>query len=229
MQSTLKDPSRQLSLQHDFSVFEKPVAICELTSDLLRELFDQAVHYGFPESPLTPNRSVFLCINDKFVKITASLDADFLMMCVGSSRKKPFYLFSIKSLIYWESSLTVADIKVASEALDDQMEKRGYFDRKTHARTDLLLTTSFRVDEVFATKCCFYILSDAWTSDPMEVFDRPNLLIVLNLFGRRILCRAEDADEIREVYKPITKDNVRESTMYHSSRICVQMSADRLE
>ncbi|MDF1497180.1 MAG: hypothetical protein P1P90_03910 [Patescibacteria group bacterium] len=211
MQSTFQESPRLLTLKHDFRFRETPAAIFELTPDLLRELFDQAIHYGFPDAPLSPNKSIFLRVNNQTIKVTASLDADFLMMCIGSSRNKPFYLFTLSGLIYWESRLRVSNILEASSALDTAMEQRGFYNRAEHKRTNLLEAKGFRVEEVFAKPRSNYTLPKGWNIEISEIFDRPELLAVLHLYGRDVVCKREDADAIRELYKPLTAEAITES------------------
>ncbi len=227
MHSSFNDPLRQLSLKYDFKAYETPAVLHELTPDFLRELFDQVVHYGFPDAPLSPNRVLFLCVNDKPIRITASLDQNVLMLCVGSSQNGTFYLITPSGLIFWEKGLRSSDIMQASEKFDRAMEQRGFFNRDLNTRIDLLDAKSFRISEVFVKPFLTYVLPIDQKQDFSELFDEPQQVVVLRLHGRDVACKRDEADGVRKYYKPLSRKDVSDNLKDHLRRLRSQADPRR--
>ncbi|GEM_PF-1337642 len=227
MQSTLNDPLRQLSLKHDFQVYETPAKLYELTPIFLRELFDQVIHYGFPDAPLSLKKILFLIVNNKPIIATASLDHDFLMLRVGFSHMESFYLITSNGLIFWENCLRVSDIMKASANLDQIMEERGFYDRASNSRVDLIEAKSFKVNEVFAKPFLTYVLPLQRDYEISELFDQPKQVVTLHLYGRDIACKRDEANMIRKTYTPLTQKDVQNMVKCHIQNIQAQMNPKR--
>lgn len=212
MRRTFNNSMRQLTLMHDFSPVEIPAVIHDLTPDLLREVFDQTMHYGFPALfDDKPGKTIYLHIKDEPVKVSALMDEGFLTLSIGSTRNNPFYLLTRKGFIFWQSNLRVSDIAGALKELDEKMAVRGYYDSVTNTRENVLAEGIFFVDDIFCREFDYIVLPEDLNHDPRHLFEYPRKLRVLELHGRRVICRAEDADEVTASYKPISKLDIEES------------------
>ncbi len=212
MRRTFTNSMRQLTIAHDFAPIEIPAVIYDLTAELLRDLFDQTMHYGFPSLfDSKPGKSLYLYIADKPVMVSALMDVDFLTLSVGSTRSNPFYLLTKRGFIFWQSDLKATDVAAAQKNLDKKMAKRGYYDLSDDIRVNVLAEGIFRVDEVFCKEFDYYVLSDELNRDTLVLFDDPRSLRILELHGRKVLCRGRDAAKVATIYRPVGETDIEKS------------------
>lgn len=185
--------------QEPFTLLATKSGMAGLTAELLGRVHDQVLAWGLPSCRLEHEARI-LHYRGPQGAVTVQADVSGILVVVGRAslgRRTA----SPEGGLSWDPAVDVGLLDRLSQELDREMAACGLRDERSGVRHGILRGRRLRVDRHFPHPGCCYYLHRAWRmQDLLSKFDRPELLAVVeNSSGRRILCRAAEAEAILSV------------------------------
>jgi|GEM_PF-4266466 len=183
-----------------FEISSSPAGLKGVTARLLHKLQAQVISWGLPSRRLDQVvRILHYRTSRGVIKVQTDTSSDEILLIVG--RPGMGRLFEIcGGHVSWALTVPAGMLEEACDALDREMAELGLFDPATGERRDVLSGT-LSVERHFPQPGdCYYLGPDEDAAALIAKFDEPGLLTICeNKSGRRILCRAIDAQAILSV------------------------------
>lgn len=205
----------------DFEPFERPAELYNLPTELLRQLHEQAIRFGFPFMARSRNQVIYLKSTQGLVRVSTSDDESSLMLTVGAI-EDPFYLMTRSGFIFWDKKLRSDDIQRAVDELNRQRKSRNWLvenDPNAEHQHDLL---SWRVEDIFPDDLVYYELLPEMVQPLLDRIDEPHQLDVVHFRGRSLLCLKAEAHLFREHYRAMNRTDYDRLTNVHYKKFLAQ-------